>query len=193
MNVSSKGRSAVKPARRTLAASALLAAAAVVGATAVPAAAHAAGGARGTAATVRAVGSAGAGAAALDARVLVVAPGQRVNLGHGLWLTLTATEVCQGGGQSGTECDEVANGNQAPDSVSLRTTGLAGGPTLYQALYLGTGAARMTLTVAGRSKDLRIVTLAGHPGYAVGYGWAAAAASAGITVRDGGGGVLATL
>lgn len=191
MNVSSTGRSAVKPARRTLAATALLAAATVVGAAAAPAA-DAAGGARGAAAAVRAVGSASAGAAALDARVRVVAPGQRVNLGHGLWLTLTATEVCQGGGQSGTECDEVANGNQAPDSVSLRTTGLAGGPTLYQALYLGTGAARMTLTVAGRSEDLRIVTLAGHPGYAVGYGWAAAAASVGITVRDGGGGVLAT-
>ncbi|TDT97570.1 hypothetical protein EDD99_5720 [Streptomyces sp. 846.5] len=181
MNVSSLSRSAVERGGRTLAATALLAAATAVGTAAIPATAHA-------------VGSASEGAAAVDARVRVVAPGQRVDLGHGLWLTLTATEVCQGGGQSGTECNNLANGNQAPDSVSLRTTGLAGGPTLYQALYLGTGtAARITLTATGRSKDLRIVTLAGHPGYAVGYGWAPAAASVGITVRDAAGGVLATL
>ncbi|QMU77367.1 hypothetical protein GXW83_18340 [Streptacidiphilus sp. PB12-B1b] len=169
-------RTGLPTARRvggTLAAAGLLAAV-TVGTAALPAAA------------------AGRGTASASASVRVVAPGQRVALGHGLWLTLTATEVCQGGVQNPTECDSVVNGNQAPDSVGLRTTGLANGPTLYQALYLGSGTvARMTLTEGKQSDGLQVVTLAGHPGYAVGYGWAPADATAGVVVRDASGGVLA--
>ncbi|WP_370082573.1 hypothetical protein [Streptacidiphilus sp. MAP12-16] len=106
--------------------------------------------------------------------VLVVKPGQRVNLGHGLWTELTATGVCDGDqhGPYGA-CKSVTDGNQAPDSVSLQTYGDRTG-TLYRPLYIGSGKpVRMTVKAGRRTYELRVVTLAGRPGYAIGYGWGA--------------------
>jgi len=119
---------------------------------------------------------AAAAAAASAAAPIVVRPGQKLDIGHGMWLTLTAAQVCTGDSTGVQNCSSVTNGNQAPGSVSLETSGDTTG-TLYRALYLGSGAARMTVEDGTHSYRLRLVTLPGHPGYAVGYGWGAAQAS----------------
>lgn len=134
-------------------------------------------------------------AAAHAAAVRVVRPGEQIPVGDGFWIELTADQVCQGNTDptlGGTVCDSVTNGNQAPDSVGLRTEGLADGRTLYQALYLGDGAARMSVTLDGRTRPLHLLALPGHPGYAVGYAWGPAATTLGVTVRGADGTVLAT-
>jgi hypothetical protein len=133
-------------------------------------------------------------AATRPAPAVVVGSGQRLNLGHGQWLTLTTAEVCSGTGQTVENCSSVTNGNQAPDSVSLLTTGDTTG-TLYRALYLGSGAARITVQAGQQSYNLRLVTLAGDHGYTVGYAWGAAqtSGSVGATVYNAAGTVLATL
>ena len=136
------------------------------------------------------------GAASAASAAVVVKSGQRLDIGHGLWLTLTASQVCEGGGQVVENCSSVTNGNQAPDSVSLQTSGDTSG-TMYRALYLGSGAARMTVQAGPDSYRLRLVTLAGDHGYAVGYGWGAPQTQPpgdiGATVYSAAGAVLATL
>ena len=154
-----------------------------------------------TAATTASATTAGAAAGAADARsqgspVQVVRPGQVVDTGHGVDLRLTRTERCVGT-PADWSCSSVVDGNQAPDSVSVRTQGDASG-TLYSPLYIGSGkAARMTVTADGGTYDVQIVTLAGHPGYATGYAWGAPATDPGdvpqITVYGTAGQVLAQL
>jgi hypothetical protein len=132
--------------------------------------------------------------AARPASAVVVAPGQRLAIGHGQWLTLTATQVCDGGAQTAENCSSVTNGNQGPDTVSLLTSGDTTG-TLYRALYLGSGAARITVQAGQQTYQLRLVRLAGDPGYTVGYAWGApqTTATVGATVYNAAGTVLATL
>jgi hypothetical protein len=126
-------------------------------------------------------------------RVLIVTDSQKVAIGHGQWLRLTAAESCQGGGGQSEQCSATANGNQAPDSVSLRISGDSDG-TLFVPLYIGSGqAARITVTVAGRTYPVTVLTLPGHPGYATGYAWVPGGAGGqeSATVYDAGGAVLA--
>jgi hypothetical protein len=127
--------------------------------------------------------------------VLVVRPGQRIDLGHGGWMTLTSSERCVGVAD-GYSCKSVTDGNQPPNTVSVQISGSSAG-TLYSPLYIGPGqAARMTVQVAGGTYQARVVTLAGHPGYATGYVWGKADSSTAvpkITVYDASGRVLARL
>ena len=130
---------------------------------------------------------------ASTASTVVVASGQRLDLGQGQWLTLTAAEVCDGSGQTVESCSSVTNGNQAPDSVSLLTSGNADA-TLYRALYLGSGAARISVQAGQRNYRLRLVRLAGDNGYTVGYAWGGpTSGSLGATVYNAAGTILATL
>ena len=140
--------------------------------------------------------AAAAAPAAPAAAPIVVRPGQKLDIGHGMWLTLTAAQVCTGDSTGVENCSSVTNGNQAPGSVSLETSGDTTG-TLYRALYLGSGAARMTVEDGADNYRLRLVTLPGHPGYAVGFGWGAPQASPtakpGAQVYDAAGKLLASL
>ncbi|MGW2489433.1 hypothetical protein ACWCV9_19770 [Streptomyces sp. NPDC001606] len=133
-------------------------------------------------------------------RVRVVPAGQRVDLGHGGWMTLTDTERCVGDAD-GFSCKSVVDGNQPPGTVGLQSFGDST-RTLYSPLYIGPGkAARMTVAVDGVTYRARVVTLAGDPGYATGYAWVANdGAPAGksdsrpeVTVYDAAGTVLAKL
>ncbi|QMU70131.1 hypothetical protein [Streptacidiphilus sp. P02-A3a] len=100
-----------------------------------------------------------------------VTAGQDVSIGRGHWLRLTADQSCEGSAQDPAQCSATVGGNQAAGSVSLRTSGDSGG-TFFLPLYTGPGrAARMTVTVAGRTYPATVVTLPGHPGYATGYAW----------------------
>ncbi|MEZ0092762.1 hypothetical protein [Streptacidiphilus sp. EB129] len=106
--------------------------------------------------------------------VIVLRPGQRLDYGHGLWSQLTATGVCDGD-QHGAygSCKSVVDGNQQQGSVSLQKTGDTTG-TLYRPLYIGSGRpVRMTATVGstGKTYELRVATLSGNQGYAIGFGW----------------------
>ncbi|MFD6836441.1 MULTISPECIES: hypothetical protein [Streptomyces] len=123
---------------------------------------------------------------------VVVAPGEKVELGHGYAMTLTREERCVGSA-GGRICKSVTDGNQPAGTVSLQSFGEEG-RTLYSPLYVGPGrAARMTVTAAGRTLEARVVALAGRPGYATGYVWSAAEdpADRTVTVYDATGRVLA--
>lgn len=106
--------------------------------------------------------------------VRVVPSGRIVDLGHQMWMTLTANQRCAGLGshsQGGFTCKSVTDGNQGQDSVGIQVAGYPTG-TFYTPLYIGSGtAARMTITVDGKVYRATVVTLAGHPGYATGYLW----------------------
>ncbi|MCX3061536.1 hypothetical protein [Streptomyces beihaiensis] len=138
---------------------------------------------------------------------VVAKSGERVEIGHGRWMTLTADQVClgqtqtqgQGQGQGGTPlCKFTANGNQATGTVSDQTDGDAS-RTLYRPLYIGPGTpAHITVEWAGKEHAAQIVTLPGHPGYATAYLWGPPASTATadrvkITVYDAQGHVLASL
>ena len=120
-----------------------------------------------------------------------------MGLGHGAWMTLTRTERCAGYG-TGSSCKSVVDGNQAPGSVGLQTFGDSD-RTLYSPLYIGPGkAARMVVGTDGGTYRARVVTLAGHPGYATGYAWGAPVsggppARVHVVVYDAAGRVLARL
>ncbi len=104
-------------------------------------------------------------------RVRTVTANQNVWIGHGQWLRLTPAESCEGGDGDPAQCGATTGGNQKPGSVSLRASGDSTG-TFFLPLYLGPGqAARMTVTVAGRTYQATVLTLPGHPGYATGYAW----------------------
>jgi hypothetical protein len=129
--------------------------------------------------------------------VLVVRPGQLVSAGHGQYLKLTRSERCVGTPpEDWATCKSVVDGNQPAGTVSLQTVGDASG-SLYSPLYVGDGrAARMTVTAGGVTYEVRVVTLAGHPGYATGYVWGAPSGAGDmpqVTVYDATGTVLAHL
>ncbi|MFG1805650.1 hypothetical protein [Streptomyces sp. NPDC049040] len=133
------------------------------------------------------------------AGVRVVRPGQLVDAGHGQYLKLTRTERCVGTPpEDWFTCKSVVDGNQPAGTVGVQSSGDASG-TLYSPLYIGDGrVARMTLTVQGVTRQVQVVTLAGHPGYATGYVWGAPVAgfpggTPEITVYDAAGTVLAQL
>ena len=128
--------------------------------------------------------------------VRIVTDGQKVLIGRGRWVRLTAAETCVGGVGDSEQCSATADGNQSPDSISLRILGDSTG-TFFLPLYVGSGqAARITVTVAGRTYQAAVLTLSGHPGYATGYVWVPGQESASVhettTVYDTGGAVLAT-
>ncbi len=133
--------------------------------------------------------------------VIFVRPGQRLDIGHGAWMTLSHTERCLNDGTT-TTCTNIMDGNQPPGTVSVRTWGDRA-RTLYSPLYIGPGkAARMTVEAGGRTYQAHVVTLADYPGYATGYVWAAPMpqkATGGpssrleVTVYDASGRVLARL
>ncbi|MCX3061538.1 hypothetical protein [Streptomyces beihaiensis] len=151
----------------------------------------------------QAAATAGATTAPKAPPVTVVRSGQRLDIGHGAWMTLSPTERClnDGSDHAVTVCTDVTNGNQAPDSVSLRSSGDRT-RTLYSPLYIGSGdAARMTVEAGHRTYQVHVVTLAGHPGYAAGYVWGTPThqsptggpSKVKVTVYDASGGVLARL
>ncbi|QMU70421.1 hypothetical protein [Streptacidiphilus sp. P02-A3a] len=78
--------------------------------------------------------------------------------------------------------------------MSLLTSGDTAG-TLYRALYLGSGAARITVRAGQQNDTLRLVRLAGDTGYTVGYGWGAPQTTGNVTttVYNAAGTVLTTL
>ncbi|MFD5025263.1 hypothetical protein [Streptomyces sp. NPDC058373] len=131
-------------------------------------------------------------AAAQSRAVVVVGPGERVELGRGYAMTLTRAERCVGSAD-GHICKSVTDGNQPPGTVSLQSFS-EGARTLYSPLYIGPGrAARMTVATAGRTLEAQVVTLPGRPGYATGHVWGATDESADrtVTVYDAAGRVLA--
>ncbi|QMU77365.1 hypothetical protein GXW83_18330 [Streptacidiphilus sp. PB12-B1b] len=138
----------------------------------------------------------GSGSGALP--VQVVPSGRRVQVGHGVWLTLTGAQMCVGG-KDGGGCNSAVAGNQASGTVGWRTDGDSKG-TLYVPLYIGPGrVARMSMKVGATVYPVTVVSLAGQPGYAGGYVWTpvsgsagASTASATATVYDAVGHVLAT-
>ena len=104
------------------------------------------------------------------ASVQVVAFGRQVQVGHGVWLTLTATQRCVGG-NDGTGCDSAVAGNQESGTVNMRTVGDSTG-NLDTPLYIGPGqAVRMTIRTGATVYPVTVVSLAGQPGYATGYVW----------------------
>ena len=110
------------------------------------------------------------GTSAGTGSVELVAPGRRVQVGHGIWLTLTATQKCLGGIDGGG-CDSAVAGNQESGTVNMRTVGDSTG-TLNAPLYIGPGhAVRMTIRTGGTVYPVTVVSLAGQPGYAAGYVW----------------------
>lgn len=97
-----------------------------------------------------------------DARV--VNPGT-IDLGGGYALTLTADSLTVSGHSDQAGPDYTDNGNQAPDSISIRNCG-----PVIAGLYIGKGeAASGTVTVDGKAYPAQVVTLAGHPGWSVAY------------------------
>lgn len=143
----------------------------------------------------------------VEPSALVVRPGQILVLDADTRLRLDATRRCLSFSGGPWECKSVADGNQAAGSVSLQSSGGAGG-TVYTPLYIGGGtAASMTVTVDGTTVALKVLSLPGRPGYATGYGKGPSPAPAGrsgasagslmgdvkVTVYDAKGRVLASL
>ncbi|SEL43806.1 hypothetical protein [Streptacidiphilus jiangxiensis] len=134
--------------------------------------------------------------------VRIVPAGRTVRFEHQIWMSLTASERCEGvGPQGGSSCKSVTDGNQPQGTVSMQSDGDTHG-TAYSPLYIGPGdVTRMTITVDGVTHPATVVELAGHPGYATGYLWLPNTGSVGdpmmfdaeITVYDASGKVLATL
>jgi len=132
--------------------------------------------------------------------VRTVTRNQRLQVGNGEWIALSPLEICEEGPQDVYQCSGTVTGNQAADSVSLRSAGTSQGDFLLP-LYVGSGqAARMTVAVGAKTYRATVVTLPGHPGYAAGYVWipgSPAATASGptpvVTVFDASGTVLARL
>ncbi|MGX1836023.1 hypothetical protein [Streptomyces diastaticus] len=104
--------------------------------------------------------------------VRTAAAGEPVDVGRGHRMTLAGSEVCHrdtGGPGGGVDsCKSVTDGNQPTGTVSLQQFG-----ELVRPLYIGPGRpARMTVETGGVVHRAQLLTLAGDPGYAVGYSWA---------------------
>ena len=96
-------------------------------------------------------------------KVVVVQPGQQLNLGGGNWMKLTSDEIC-----THIEPTPGCGGySWASGSTGITVQDLAG---LYSPIYHGPEqVARMAVVVDGTVYPVTVVTLPGHPGYATGY------------------------
>ncbi|MYS80190.1 hypothetical protein [Embleya scabrispora] len=101
---------------------------------------------------------------------VVVEPEQRVDLGHGVTVRLTADGEYATGSTPGSDLvKSVMGDNFAVGSVSFGAFGHTA-TILYVGAYRGEPpAARITVTVAGSVLDAQILTLAGDPGWSVYY------------------------
>ncbi len=101
-----------------------------------------------------------------------VQPGQAVSVGAGQRMKLEPTKVLLGGRNDYWVSRNLDDGNMGDDTVGLTVNGGDKHVAVVFATYKGTGTpARMTVTFAytGATFPLRIVTLTGNPGYAMGY------------------------
>lgn len=138
--------------------------------------------------------------------VMTVSAGQKVDLGSGSYLTVTATEKCyvlaDPPNPSTPECKSLTDGNQAAKSISLQSGSAgAGKPTVMTGIYTGTDASLITVTSGGVTQAATIVKLGANPNSLIYYlVWptslpATAAAHGDLTVEafDSAGRSLATL
>ena len=99
----------------------------------------------------------------------VVLPEQSVDIGAGLRMRLAPTKLCFSSGAGAWQCEAAASDDGGEPWIDPEARSARDG-TVYVSLYVGPRApARMTLTVHGRHYPLRMATLPGAPGYAVGY------------------------
>ncbi|MCX5212887.1 hypothetical protein OG689_27045 [Kitasatospora sp. NBC_00240] len=134
-------------------------------------------------------------ASALGPAVAVRAVGQPYDIGGGRELTLTAqgaeisAPVTGGGTPWSIRADQVP-----PGEITVAVLG-DGPSALAVGLYRGAGpAARVTVTLGGRSVDAQVVVLAGEPGWcAFVAGGAGNGMTPTVTVFTADGGVLARL
>ncbi|MGW2489431.1 hypothetical protein ACWCV9_19760 [Streptomyces sp. NPDC001606] len=105
---------------------------------------------------------------------LVVAPGARVALGHGVWVTLAPDQYCLDHGPgSERECHSVTGRHQRRGSLSLDVSD----DRSYQFLmpvYVGPGKPTRIVVRRGGSPaadEARVVTLPGTPGFVIAYAW----------------------
>lgn len=106
--------------------------------------------------------------------VVTVSAGQKVDLGSGSYLTVTATEKCyvlaDPPNPSTPECKSLTDGNQAAKSISLQSgsAGL-GKTTVLTGIYTGTDASVITVTSGGVTQAATIVKLGSHPNWLIYY------------------------
>lgn len=99
----------------------------------------------------------------------VVQPGRPFSIGAGRRMKLEPSQRCFQDRDAAWICEDVMTRNQPVSTVSSQNLG-SQHATVYAPLYVGPGLpTRMTVTVEGHTYAAQVVSLAGHPGYAVGY------------------------
>ncbi|MBB4979622.1 MULTISPECIES: hypothetical protein [Streptomyces] len=127
------------------------------------------------------------------AAVRVVDPGEKVPLGRGHTMRLTAQGLYLGVPKA---TEQLVKAAEVPGGKISATASGDGGGTVWAGIYRGPERpAGVTLSVGGRTVGARIVTLPGSPGWVAFHAYATRAGTDGstITVLGADGTVLATL